>query len=162
MGFLDRFGSRFWKKGPRRVDWILDLESSSFGPLRLGTVLDDVKKLLGRPSDATWNRTPYYLAYHHLGLELSFDKERKLDDLTIDPNLANPTVRLSAFTSAPARSVTEPMIIEALGKPSSSDREGSLMIEWLQRGHCSYLDLSEEGEIVGIGFMSPMLASVPH
>jgi hypothetical protein len=150
-------GTRSWPPGPSKVDWTLDFADLEFGPLRSGSTLDEVKRHLGRPSHGTWFSTPGFLSYPALNLRIDLEDE-KLFGLEIsweDPSDDagfDPRIRLSEGSYATARTVTEERITAAFGQPGSEDREKAAMISWYRRDDVIFVDLSDNGKIVGIGF----------
>ena len=158
-------GSRFWPAGPKTVDWTLDLHSRTFGPLRLGSSIDDVRHILGRPSKGTWFSKPTGLWYAALNLFIWFDDEKGIENVEVtwyDPGSESgfdPPVRVGGTTVA-SRKVTEAMINSAFGEPTMVDRKDALTIEWLRDDGCVYIDLTKSGKAIeGIGFMAEWLAS---
>jgi hypothetical protein len=164
MSILERFGTRFWPTRSANDDWLLDLEEASFGPLRLGTSVEEVKKILGRPSKPTWFSTPAYLWYSKFNLVIGVGSKKTVDELEViweeegqqPPEL---TVRLGQETLRPIREITEDLISSTYGAPSMVDREKGGVIEWLRLDDCLFVDLSEDGRIVGLGFMTAENAS---
>lgn len=144
---------------PATSAWVLDLEEASFGPLRLGTSLDEVKRLLGRPSRATWFSTPDFLWYAKLNLMVGIGSKQTIEEVEInwddeDRGAPDLMVRLGNEPLRPAREVTEELISSIYGAPSMVDRDKAKTIEWLRLHECVFVDLSEDDKIVGIGFMT--------
>ena len=77
----------------------------------------------------------------------TLDEVNPTDDAGFDPR-----IRLGEGSYATARTVTEERITAAFGQPGSEDREKAAMISWYRRDDVIFVDLSDNGKIVGIGF----------
>ncbi len=164
MSILQRLGTRFWPARPTNTDWVFDLEEASFGPLRLGTAVDEVKRLLGRPTRPTLLSTPNLLWYANLKLMIVIGSNKAVEEVQInwdgeDSGAPDLMVRLGNEPLRPAREVTEELISSVYGAPSMVDHEKAMTVEWLRLDDCVFIDLSDDGKIVGIGFMTRENAS---
>jgi len=150
-------GSRWWPPGPSTVDWTLDLADLEFGPIRIGTSLADLKRLLGRPAFGTWFFKPMYLSYPAMNLRLDIDEDKmwgleiSWEDLTDDSGF-DPRVRLGDGMYATARTLTREIISSALGPAIAVDLEEQSMISWVRGDDIVFVDLSDDGKIAGVGF----------
>jgi hypothetical protein len=158
----------------------MDLARPAFGPLELGTPVERVRELLGRPTLGTWFQRPPGLWYRHLALAVGFDAGGRVNDVQLDwsdeafgrstttrilgvpvggprePAEPNPLVRLRSGRRLPARRLDEHTMRQAFGPPKhGSRREGEPgTVEWRCGGHRVYLDLGEDGAVQGVGFMA--------
>jgi hypothetical protein len=153
-------GTRFWPVGPEKIDWTMDLDVPSFGPLHLRSSVAEIKRHLGRPSNPTWLFTGPLLWYQH-GPIIALDG-RALASLNIaweDTNdAAGETPVLFGGIVQPARNLTQEMIMRAFGEPirlEDDDESESTDIEWLRGHHSVSLGVWNDGTIFSIGFKLP-------
>lgn len=133
-----KVGPPTWPPGPATIDWDLDLERGSLGPLRIGSTVDEVAQYLGRPDRPESTLDPGWLAYDRFdlvvmladGLVEEFEFEREL------PNAPKFTGRIRLRTQdRRLETLRREDLIADYGPPTDSSGEpGDGLMEWWTLG----------------------------
>jgi len=77
-------GTHFWPPGPPTVDWTVDLSDGSFGPLRAGSTLGELKTALGQPDNTQVFGAQRYFFYDRFNLSISVDDTGRITDFEVE------------------------------------------------------------------------------
>jgi hypothetical protein len=110
-------------------DWVLDLDTARFGPIGLGSSVEDVVAALGTPDDfegddASELAGEEFFSYEHIDLSLEFD-EGQLGDINFSWYEVEEESQDNAAASAPLSSDSNPFTSSTADGASSTSMAAS-------------------------------------